>query len=106
MNAHSSSRKRELTVTVKGRNWTALCDNIKILIWMFNLRNNKWFSIIQCKYIWFQISYGSEMTQQSGLGVDDSSNDALVIVDDPLLGGSTQGQLPVLYKKELKYLFW
>jgi hypothetical protein len=39
----------------------------------------------------FQMSYGSEMTQQSGIGVDDSSNDALVIVDDPLMGGSTQG---------------
>lgn len=39
----------------------------------------------------FQISYGSELTQQSGAGLDDSSNDALVIVDDPLLGGSTQG---------------
>lgn len=36
------------------------------------------------------MSYGSEMTQQSGIAVDDSSNDALVIVDDPLLGGSTQ----------------
>jgi hypothetical protein len=28
------------------------------------------------------MSYGSEMTQQSGIGVDDSSNDALVIVDE------------------------
>ncbi|VDI53953.1 DNA helicase INO80 [Mytilus galloprovincialis] len=40
------------------------------------------------------ISYGSELTQQSGFGVDDSSNDALVIVDDPLLGGSTQALTP------------
>ena len=74
-------------------------------MWLFSLHCN-----VKHLIFTFQMSYGSEMTQQSGIGVDDSSNDALVIVDDPLMGGSTQGlyikkTTVILYLSTLVFYF-